>query len=87
MALHLNDAEAFKTFMTSWGFFTRYRQDDIDFYHGLFNQSFAEEWLNARVPSIRDSALPPLIGTAHQQATPMCLRSPEGIGDSLLPAR
>ena len=70
MALHLNDAEVFKTLMTSWSYLARTRQDDFDLYHDLFNQPFDEEWLYARVPSIRDNAIPPLVRTAHLTLMP-----------------
>ena len=70
MALHLNDAETFDSLMTSWSFLTHSRQDGIDLYRDLFNQPFDEEWLYARVPSIRDNVLPALVRTAHLTLMP-----------------
>ena len=70
MAIHLNDAKAFKTLMTSWYHLPRSRQDEFDLYRDLFNRQFDEEWLYSRVPYIRDGVMPQLIRNAHLTLMP-----------------
>ena len=70
MAIHLDDAKAFKTLMTSWGYLLRSRQDDFDLYLDLFNRPFDGAWLYSRVPFIRDNVIPQLVRTAHLTLTP-----------------
>ena len=70
MALHLNDAELFNKLLDTWNVQFHNRLDYINLYDDLFNQPFDGEWLYARVPSIRDTALRHLIRTAHLTLMP-----------------